>query len=337
MREAIDLARSSGDARLLGDVFCSFSLTAYHPGNASERLEVTAELLGLSAKLGLPAFELMARDARCVALLELADLPGAWAEADTLERLVGRRDSILGANVLSRTAARQFLEGDLSAAEATTLELLTVATDRISTFYFAGHLLDIRFNQNRSDELLPGIEQAASTQPRVLVYQAVLARTLARSGREERAREILHRLTTSSARIVPEDVAWYPAMVCFADAAEVTHDTESASTLEQLLAPYTGRLAMGWTTMSLPVDIARSQLALATGREDVALELATSALRLARAIGAPIFTARALILQATCLDRDGQPTADIIREAFALADQTGAALVYHEAIRYGLT
>ena len=80
---------------------------------------------------GAPFLELKARDARCVALLELADLPGAWAEADTLERLVGERDHVFArpGNVLSRRAARQFLEGDLAAAEATALELLALAND----------------------------------------------------------------------------------------------------------------------------------------------------------------------------------------------------------------
>jgi hypothetical protein len=168
------------------------------------------------------------------------------------------------------------------------------------------------------------------------VYQAVLARALARSGQVCAAREIVHRLTTNGARVAQKDVTWYLAMVCLADAAELTQASEAALSLEPQLAPYTGRLATTWTTMTLPVDIARSQLALAAGHKQDAHEFATRALTLSRSIDAPIFVARALILQATCLRDLGLQTEDVVRDALSIADQTGAALVRHEAIRYGL-
>src|SRR6185436_6148876 len=99
------------------------------------------------------------------------------AEAGQIERRVGARRTFGRPGIVFRRAGFQFIRGELHAAEATANELLTIVRDLGPTRPDAGlmyglHIMNIRFVQGRSHELLPSIAALAAEQPDSPLLQA---------------------------------------------------------------------------------------------------------------------------------------------------------------------
>jgi DNA-binding CsgD family transcriptional regulator len=344
--EALQLARQLGDPGTLGQVLSSYLWSNRTPDNLDERIALADELDRLGQQVGHLQFRVVAQGSQCWSLLERGDVAAAW-QADALnEELVrghGRVISELG--LANRRATRLYLAGELAAAEGATETLRTIAetmawaTGLDPIHYHALHLPMIRFLQGRIGEVVPLIEDAVNAHPAIATYQAVLALAYARTGNLAGARDILGRITDDRVAGLPRNFLWYTGMVALADVADLTGQLATAAVLEQELSPYSGRLAAHTTGVSQPVDIALAQLALARRDNNRADALADNAAKASRHSSTPIFLARALLQQAAARQRLGQPTTatqPLIDEALDIATTTGAGLIDHEAIRYGL-
>jgi hypothetical protein len=239
----------------------------------------------------------------------------------------------------------EFIRGDLEAAETTAKELLTLVRDLRSTrpdamlVNYGPHFMNIRFTQGRIDELLTLVAATQTGQPDVAVLHAVRAMITARAGQLDEAGAILGRVLVNGVGAIPPDLGWYTALAALGDTAHVVGDVAAAHTLAAALTPYAGRyVVQGGATVSQPLDVTRAELALTLGDSTGATEIAANAAAHARLHGAPIFTARALVLEAAGRKELGQPgEADIVlAEALAIAERTGARIVELDAARLGL-
>ena len=207
-------------------------------------------------------------------------------------------------------------------------------------YFYGPHLIVIRFNQGRIAELIPLIRAADESSSELDGYQAVLAAALARNGDLDTARTILFRLTDDNVAALRRHAQWYSGMICLADTADLTGETDIAQSLSDQLRPYFGRLAVHGTGVSHPIDLALAQLALATGDLDLAALKAESTVETSRRNNTPIFLARALLQRAAVHLRIGDPEdkfRPFVDEALTICQRTGAALIAQEAARYGLT
>jgi DNA-binding SARP family transcriptional activator/tetratricopeptide (TPR) repeat protein/Mrp family chromosome partitioning ATPase len=346
--EALATARSSDDPVATGQVLSALQVTGWHPDNLTERVAATDELVALADRLNHPIFRILAHGAAFSNLLETGEIAAARAESIAIERLVGeRQDTFAQLGIHSRRATNLFLAGDLDAAEQTAEQILRLGTavapsrriDPLAYFY-GPHLIVIRFNQGRIGELIPLIRAADESSSELDAYQAVLAMALARTGELDAARTILRRLTDDQIAAVRRHLQWFTAMMCLADAAELTGEVDIARLLADQLDPYSGRLAEHGTGVSQPIDLALAQLALATGDLDRAALKATRTAESSRRNNTPIFLARSLLQQAAVQLRIGdsrQQFESFIDEALSIARGTGAALIAQDAARYGLT
>jgi tetratricopeptide (TPR) repeat protein len=345
--EALAVARSSGDLVALGQALSAVQVTGRHPDNLAERVSAANELAGLAERLNHPIFRILGHQASFSNLLEAGEVVAARAESSAIERLIGeRQDTYAQLGIQSRRATCLFLAGDLDAAEEAAEQVLqlgaavrpTRGIDPLAYFY-APHLLAIRFNQGRISELVPLIREVDESAPELEAYQAVLAMALARSGDLDTARTLLVRLTDGNVTALRRSVQWHSAIMCLADTSELTGDADVARLLAEQLHPYAGRLAVHGEGVSQPIDLALAQLALVTGDFELAALKAESTAETSRRHSTPIFLARALIQRAAIHVRTGGPEDQfrpLVDEALTICQRTGAALIAQEAARYGL-
>ena len=345
LNEATAAARASDNPVTLGQVLGHFPHVGWDPDNLEARRAAADELAVLAERLDDSVFRVTAHAWRFESLLETGDVAAAFAEASTIERLVGGRDDgFASIGILSRRVTQRIIAGDLAGAERAADELWRVAELRQATApdaitVYGAHLWTIRFQQGRADELVPLLTAAAEANPAVAGYEAALAMALARTEERERARTILGRLTAHNVAGIPRDVQWYSGMVCLADTAEVVGDQEAAAALADQLRAFTGRLAMYGSGVSEPVDIALAQLALTCDDHEGAEAIAMRAADASERMKAPVFHARALLLIAAARSRSGGARGDVgamVERTVEIAHRTGADLLGQEAARYGL-
>jgi DNA-binding CsgD family transcriptional regulator len=342
--DAVWVARQLDDPVLLGQVLTTCQWSRRNPGNLAERIAAMDELEDLGRRLGRSSFVAVAQGSRCHNLLEQGDVAGAWQANDQNEALIGDHQAIR-VGLANRRTTRLYLAGDLAAAAHAAETLSTLAQTEAAVVgidplhYYVTHLAMIRFAQGRIADAIGVIDAAVAAHPTIVMYQAMLALTLARTGDFDAARVILGRVTDNRIASLPFNFQWYTGMVCLADAADMLGELDAAAVVEERLIPYSGRLATHATGVSQPIDIALTQLALAAGDNERANAIAESAVQASRRTYTPVFLARALVQQAAARARLGHPdglTLAIIDEAQAIADQTGADLIKHEQHRYRL-
>jgi DNA-binding CsgD family transcriptional regulator len=345
MADAIELARAAKDPRLLAQVLAWSWWATFHPGNLEARQQLADELLILSRREQLPLFELHARQSRRVGMLESGDLTTATREAAEIERIIGTRtDTYTRAMALSLRASSEFIRGDLEAAEAAGEELLSVLRRLRATrpdamlLNYGPHFWNVRFAQGRIDELFTLVTANQAHRPDAPALQALRARIAARAGAGDEAQAILGQLLANGVDSLPPDLGWYATLSALGDVAHVLCDVDAARTLAGALAPCAGRFVVQGASVSEPVDVVRAGLALTLGDPADAVEIAGRAAVHARSHGAPIFTARALVLEAAGRKQLGQrKDADAaLAVALTIANQTRARVIELDAARLRL-
>lgn len=164
------------------------------PTTVRERLALTAELEGLAAELGNAERQFQATVHRAGALLEAGDGEGAEQALARLERLAAelRQPSYSWWGPVGRAmwsilrglpTAEQDAEAALAAGTASGMPDAPTA--------FAVHLVAIRWDQGRAEELLDAYRSYVQAQAHIAAWRAGFACVLCEADRPEEAREQL--------------------------------------------------------------------------------------------------------------------------------------------------
>ena len=154
------------------------------------------------------------------------------------------------------SAVEAFLAGHLDESERLADEAAQVGSDGgqpdALTFY-TGQLEQVRWAQDRLDEVEGLLEQGVEDNPDLSPYRALLAVTYASTGKLDEARALLEPVAAGGFEDVAREMLWLTAMVRWAEVAAEVGDTAAAGTLYELLRPWADQFPSMSITTWMPV------------------------------------------------------------------------------------
>jgi hypothetical protein len=341
VREALGIAERLGDPEMLGDVLLSYRFAGNTPGNADAGHPTANRLITLGRRTGHTPFVLHGLVQRAWTYREEGDLASADRAMSAARSLLGEEPApIYVAMFMAYRSSQLLLAGDLAGAEEATNEVLGVATPGFDpTLWYGPALMAIRGQQARLGELIPLIEPGTSHPAFGGSYRAVLAAAHAFAGQLDDARSILTSFSSNDFRDVPRNQLWLADMTALAEAADILGHRAAAAAIADQLHPFAGRIAAIWATVVSTIDLVLAQMALVTGDHETARQHAEQAVAASRERETPLFLGRELLRLAVARQHLGESpdaTHDLVHEALAIADRTGAPIIRNEAHRLGL-
>lgn len=334
-REAIRLARASGDQIALAEVLVRYHLAAMGPDSPNEWTGLAEELIELGAELDSPELSWRGWLYRCDARLELGDVAGADIDLAMAGEFVARlRQSRLTFEHTLRRVGRVILAGDLAEGERLAQDVVELGQQVVPEWgwrlSYLAYLSVIRVHQGRAGEV---VEMVATLARAVLAARPLHSYLCAEAGRLEEAGAAFEELAAPGFDCLPHDVLWLASLVWLAPTAAALGDGARAAALYSLLAPYAGRVVWCVGTVALgPVDLALGLCATTSGDLVGAAQHFADAEAQAQRIGAACWLAHTRLEWATLLARSpGLGGADrsrhLAEQALAGAREAGMAKV----------
>jgi hypothetical protein len=341
VREALSIAERLGDPETLGDVLLSYRFAGSTPGNADAGHPTANRLITLGRRTGHTPFVLHGLVQRAWTFREEGDLASADRAMSAARSFLGEEPApVYTALFMAYRSSQLLLAGDLAGAEDAANELLGLTTSGFDpTLWYGPALMAIRGQQARLGELIPLIEPGTGHPGIGGSYRAVLAAADAFAGQLDDARAILTSFSSNDFRDVRRNQLWLAAMTALAETADILGHQAAAAVIADQLHPFAGRIAAISATVVSTVDLVLAQMALVTGDHQLARLHAEQAVSASRERKTPLFLGRELLRLAAARQHLGESpnaTHDLLREALAIADRTGATLIQHEAHRLGL-
>jgi tetratricopeptide (TPR) repeat protein len=305
--EALAVARRLGDGPTLGRVLLSRIAAIWEPGALAERRADAGELLALAANLGDPFLKVWAE----LYGFETAMEVGEVVEADRLlaeaQRTALEVERALRWFAEFPRAGRALFAGRLAEADALAREALEIgrATQPLNEFriIYGVQRFEIRVEQDRADELLPGLIEAAGTgNPE---SRGMLAQAYCELGRLQDAREVFDRLMAALPDVLP-DPNWIIAITRAASICAELGDRAAAVRLATLLAPFADRIAGNGVIWMGSVAHYLGVLATTLERFDEAESYLVAGDAVHERLQAPGWRARTRLARARLLLRRGQ-------------------------------
>ena len=278
LREAVTIARELDRRDLKSMTLLRLRTYITSPDTLDERLELTREMVALTAGGRNAVAEYTAQLFRHEDLLEFGDIDGARIQARNMRRLGESIESngILAIG-LSLTATHETADGQLADAAATLrqsrIEDEKQGTTANSQTRFGSQLLALRWHQGRIHEMEPGYRRAVDVFPRVANARAGLALIYAESGDLDRARTELDAIVALHSPIesLPHDFNWWFITTTMSYAAVATQSHDLARSLYAMNVPYAARNAASAGGISFgSAELALARLAAMLGDDDAA-------------------------------------------------------------------
>lgn len=345
-REAVEIARASGDDRALADALIARRVL-WGPGDLPGRTALTDDLMAVARRMGDLDLDVRGRSWRVVDLVEAGDLAAALVEirrhAELADRL--RQPSHLRDGVIWR-AMEALLDGRFEDAEAHADEALAtgqrIQDPGAQAMYGVQKAMTLaeQADQDRLDEAVTLARDGSEAHPDIPAWRALLAFAEARAGRLSDARADLEQVAGDGFAGVPRDVVFLVALTHSADAAAITGHRPVAASLRRLLAPYADR----WVVIDRGLACKGSTERLIGLLDGVLGDVESSVERLERALarhvrgGARAFAARnrrelASALLARRGRGDAERAAALLEEAEADARRLGMPGLLAEVAR----
>ena len=204
------------------------------------------ELVELARRLDDPGLSSRTAARRVHASLEIGDRVQAESSLATLRALAAKvPEPFIAYLRLLLEFGWALLQGDLTAAEqwATQAHVVgTAAGQPDASMFFGAHLFHVRYFQGQSGALAEQVMHLADGQGNLRGWRAgAAALAMIQSGREDDARELA---LAEDLKGLPRDEAWPIVMMLWADACSRLSIPDRASELHELLAPFSGQLAV---------------------------------------------------------------------------------------------
>jgi len=328
--EAIEIARAADDPAALAHTIAYAGWSIVVPHTLAERRRMMDELGELAKRLDDPRLTARTAASRMMVGLETGNRAQAESSLQTLRALAATvPEPFIEYLRLLLEFGWALLEGDLQASEQWAIqahEVGAAAGQPDAAMFFGAHLFHIRYFQGRAGELVEQVMQLAGEQVNLSGWRAgAAALALIQSGREDEARELT---LAEDLHSVSGDEAWSLIMVLWADACSRLGVVDRAGELYELLAPFSGQLAVSGAHVYGSIDWALGALASTTGREEAHSHFAAAAEIEAR-LGAPLLLARtharwARALIARGRSEDLERAQPMLERAEGAADRLGA-------------
>jgi class 3 adenylate cyclase len=242
--EALAVARRLGDRPTLGRVLLSRIAAIWEPGALAERRAAVGELHALAAELGDPFLKVWAELYGFETAMEVGEVDEADRLLAEAQRTALEVERALRWFAEFPRAGRALFAGSLAEADVLAREALEIgrATQPLNEFriHYGVQRFEIRVEQDRADELLPALLEAAGTgNPE---SRAMLAQAYCETGQLQDAREVFDPLMAVLDGLLP-DPNWMIAVTRAAAVCAELGDRAAAGRLSELLAPYADRIA----------------------------------------------------------------------------------------------
>ena len=252
--EALAMARRIGDPATLAYALSGYSAANHSPDFTPKQVELATELVRLATEAGDLERASDGHEHRAMALIELADLPGAKADLAAMAKLAEQlRQPSQDWFVAVYGAHLALLEGRLAEAEALSAEARTLgerAQSWNAAVTYELQLYALRREQGRLDEVEQLVRRSVEKYPTYPIWRCVLTQMAAELGTTAEARETLGALAADRFASLPFDEGWLGALTLLAETARALGDVERASVLYELLLPYGDRVAVSFPEIS---------------------------------------------------------------------------------------
>ncbi len=309
-RDAVDMARRTGDSAALADVIQLCTEAIAWPRTLDMRREWTSEASQIADDLGDPIARRWANSRRMLAALAAGDLATMRDAFSVVESEIERIGQPYHDWVLAYYRTLWcLLDGDLDAAEESANEAFALGTragqpDALS--YYGAQLSDVRNKQGRLEELIPLIEQRVHDDPGLPAFRASLTRAKSRHDAENEVDALLDVEVANSFQM-SEDVQRLTAYVLWAEAAARCGHRHAAAILSELLLPWHAQIVTTHITVSGSVAHYLGLLDHALDRYEEADQWFAEALACHEGMEAPYFVASTQTAWAALLIDRNQP------------------------------
>lgn len=326
--EALEVARSSGDADTIAQVLTVRHNAIRVPATLEQRLADTAEAMALTAHGEDLLAQYWACEHRVRSASEVPDL----VEVDRcLDRCAHLADRLaqpgLRYYLAMHASWRRLLAGDLAGAEDATNEARLIGREtgqpEADSMYVA-QLLAVRREQGRHGELAPLLFHAHAANPGIAALRSSVALLHVVEGRVVEAAAIFAADADARFRTMPYNTLWSTALVQYADVAAALDARDAAEALFEQLQPHSGRFAHNSATCAGPIDRALGVLAGMLGRGEDAERYFRAAEATCERVEAPLLLARTLLSWVRAVPEPGAEGRGRLRRASDLALACGA-------------
>ena len=323
--EAMAIARRLGDDASLLAILTRTSYVAGLPERLEQRhADVTVGLaLAERANDVVSSYDLH-MILHQIALVR-ADLVAADAHLDAM-RAIAQATGLLRHEYPLRCAEsmRMLLNGRLAECERAlgpTLELGTRIGNVGAGATYGAHLVNIRLQQGRIDEVIDLFEPIVTENPSIAVLRSALMMVYCEAGRLDDARVLFEHDAANAFADFPHDPVWLSTMARLADVVVALHDESAAALLLDWLVPFVGQVALNAAVTAGATDLFVARLLAVLGRYDEIDAHFTAALEIHERLEAPYLIARTRLDWADALRERNQPDDASLSATHAAAAQ----------------
>jgi tetratricopeptide (TPR) repeat protein len=271
LREAVELGRRSGRRDVLAYALSRLRVYITSPDTLGERLELTREMIEITADGRYPVKQYEAQLFRHEDLLESGDIDGARIMARAMRRLGEEiESSAILAVAYSLQATHDTADGPLSEARLSLRKSRAEESRQGDTSNtqnrLGAQLLALRWHEGRIGEMEPGFRRAVDMFPRMVTARAALAMIYAETGSLDKARVEYDKVCEQPIEAIPRDYSWWLTMVVLAHAAIALEATDTVRRLYAMMLPFADRNAANAGAISFgSAELILGQLALHLG------------------------------------------------------------------------
>ena len=241
-KEALELARSTGSPAALVWALDGRSAAIIAPDTAAECFALANELREVSERFGDLERLAYAIDHQRTVLVMVGDLRAAQVDLAEESRIVRQlRQPAQLWQVRAAEAMFALATGELGRAEALIPEAFSFGEGSLPDTAIPVYELQqyaLADFQGRLDEVAPAVRDVVAAYPARAAFRCALLHLDARVGRTREAQQALNELRATGFSALPFDQEWLWGMSLLAETAVLLDDSDSASALYEMLAPW---------------------------------------------------------------------------------------------------
>ncbi len=337
--DSVAIATRLGDPDTVTKVLGTRFITIWTPETLGERIDDTDRELAIAQELGDPLAVFAGLHWKAAAAVEAGNL-------DLAADLVSR-ESELAARLRQPTsswlaaydrATQALMHGLLDEAERSAEDAWRIASESEqpeALAFYAGQLINIRFDQGRLHELEPLIAQQVEANPGIPAFRGALTLARSEAGMRDEALEVLAVDSATEFSEIDYDSNWLAGIAIYAEACGNLGDRDAAAKLHRLLAPWRDHVAFNSATTWGLVERLLGNLSRVLGHYDEAEQALVRASERHEQMGAPIWLARTrLDIARLLVERGGEPAraARLLDQTLGTARDLGCAGIERQAL-----